>query len=181
MKKSNLTKEIKNLYQNEIMEELGINDLTDELICSLMDGAANRIKELEKAVLDNITQFGELQTALEKIEELKEREDGLNHALKLADIRIEELEHQNFELAETMRAVSKRQQWISVEDRLPDKVGTYLCHWDNGDIDSFKFRQCDLDDYKDVPKDYEWGAFGLGGFVRVTHWMELPEPPNGDV
>ncbi len=33
--------------------------------------ADTRIEELEKAALDHITQFGELQTALEKIEELR--------------------------------------------------------------------------------------------------------------
>ena len=50
-------------------------------------------------------------------------------------------------------------KWISVEDRLPERAGTYLVFW----------REAMTDFYT-----------GNGRWMKslATHWMPLPEPPE---
>lgn len=66
-------------------------------------------------------------------------------------------------------------QWISVNDRLPKEKGEYLvayhpCYWDNVSegtvvgIDSFRGKT-------------QWAK---KKYQRVTHWMPLPDPPEGE-
>jgi len=58
-------------------------------------------------------------------------------------------------------------KWISVDDRLPKKIGMYLTFWDDGEMEvsrlgvesSGKFR------------------FGDSHHSSVTHWMPLPDAP----
>ena len=78
-----------------------------------------------------------------------------------------------------------RYQWISVEERLPDKEGKYLVTVYDGitpDVLYFYKRYpycnrgirtdrpvwCDCDDYGDFEEE------------SVTHWMPLPAPPEVD-
>ena len=62
----------------------------------------------------------------------------------------------------------KQSEWISVEERLPERTGKYLVFTYNRRlyIGDFIDHYCDgnpqFDDYK------------------VTHWMPLPEPPKKD-
>ena len=64
-------------------------------------------------------------------------------------------------------------EWVSVEDRLPETAGEYLvvyhpCYWDNVSaeicvgIDSFRGKT----------------AWAKKKYQRVTHWMLLPAPPD---
>ena len=56
-------------------------------------------------------------------------------------------------------------QWIDVEDKLPDKDDNYLVYQRQGNI---YIAYC-----------YN-GSFSFNrGPYTVTHWMPLPEPPNG--
>ena len=64
-------------------------------------------------------------------------------------------------------------KWVSVEDRLPDKPGTYLCHFDDGETETFPLNEDEFDGYGNVT--IKWGVLGYGW---VTHWMPLPEPPD---
>ena len=63
-----------------------------------------------------------------------------------------------------------RPQWISVEDRLPDANGTYIV-WIKG---------------AQIPGRMMWilGDWAIGDDERdlypITHWMPLPEPPEGE-
>jgi hypothetical protein len=59
-------------------------------------------------------------------------------------------------------------KWISVEDRLPDKYGKYLCCTEYGDIT--------IETFFDAVRAY------APGFANrlITHWMPLPEPPKED-
>ena len=63
---------------------------------------------------------------------------------------------------------AKQPEWISVEERLPDRVGKYL-------VFTFDRRVylCDFIDH------YCDGDFQFDDY-RVTHWMPLPMPPKGD-
>ena len=89
-------------------------------------------------------------------------------------------------------AGSKATKWISVEDRVPDKGGAYLCAV-NGvvrknfvSVCNFSFNLHELDEF-DFPKekrpgwygyDSECGYYEIGG---VKYWMPMPEPPKEDV
>lgn len=64
-------------------------------------------------------------------------------------------------------------RWISVEDFLPDKPGTYLvayhpCYWDRVSteidvgVDSFRGKS----------------SWAKKKYQRVTHWMPLPDAPR---
>ena len=82
------------------------------------------------------------------------------------------------------------QEWISVDDRLPEKDGAYLVTTNSfGDRQSVKLRWFakngenvdahDLAGQKDV-----WYLYDIEcGYVpinSVTHWMPLPLPPKGE-
>lgn len=77
-------------------------------------------------------------------------------------------------------------QWISVEERLPDKDGRYLC-WYTFDSDysiclilSYEKnsgQNCEVD-YRGVKRN---GWYWFDNNIeekRVTHWMSLPEAPE---
>lgn len=66
--------------------------------------------------------------------------------------------------------------WIPVAERLPDRNGEYICrHGYNGNTD-IKFTGV-LEYYATDEKPH-WQHESIG--LTVTHWMPLPEPPNGD-
>lgn len=73
----------------------------------------------------------------------------------------------------------KQSEWISVEDRLPEKDGRYLVAMKNGDdyhVSTRKFRRAD-------PPIW-WKGHTFGYWARYTggvrYWMPLPEPPKGE-
>lgn len=57
--------------------------------------------------------------------------------------------------------------WKSVQDEMPAEDGKYLCHFSDGDIETFTWSG---DGYENDP----WGVME----VWVTHWMEIPDPPK---
>ena len=75
-----------------------MSDIVERLRACATDLKRNRVgdyqamyeaaEELEKAALNNITQFGELQTALEKIEKLEAEIEKLQENLSLAECYI---------------------------------------------------------------------------------------------
>ena len=62
-------------------------------------------------------------------------------------------------------------EWISVEDGKPRKVGDYLTIDDEGHQQVFKF----FDGYFHVKMNDYWFCN-----LSVTHWMPLPKPPKGE-
>ena len=58
------------------------------------------------------------------------------------------------------------QEWISVEDRLPEQGEEAICIAADGDMMIGKYT--------------EWGWMFPCYFEELTHWMPLPEPPRGE-
>jgi hypothetical protein len=68
----------------------------------------------------------------------------------------------------------RKQAWISVEERLPQVCGVYICCVKTkGGTTWTKTAEF-------VPEMKMW--FGKFGEIKniVTHWMPLPEPPKGE-
>jgi hypothetical protein len=82
------------------------------------------------------------------------------------------------------------QEWISVNDRLPDESGEYFVFkktmfgcW--CDVLGFAKdgRKVDKYDFGDQRKNvwyYYDSEYGYGVSNNVTHWMPLPQPPKGE-
>ena len=58
------------------------------------------------------------------------------------------------------------QEWISVNDRLPEQGEEAICIAADGDMMIGKYT--------------EWGWMFPCYFEDLTHWMPLPEPPKGE-
>ena len=65
------------------------------------------------------------------------------------------------------------QEWISVDDRLPEEKVNCIVH--------YKHAYCDNDDYWEIGICfYDGEKFQLNPAYKVTHWMPLPLPPKGE-
>ena len=58
--------------------------------------------------------------------------------------------------------------WISVDDEMPEKEGSYLTYWDDGTIEAF---DCSTDHNGET-------YFIIICSTRITHWMPLPDAPS---
>jgi hypothetical protein len=71
----------------------------------------------------------------------------------------------------------RKQDWISVDERLPEKDGRYLVAMKNGDNYHISTRR-----FKRTDPPIWWKGHSYGYWARhtggVTHWMPLPEPPK---
>lgn len=69
-------------------------------------------------------------------------------------------------------------EWISVEDRMPEKDGYYLVVIDDTGISIEEFSKEKL-----AWLGFDWENAEVFELIGITHWMPLPEPPeevNGD-
>ena len=57
--------------------------------------------------------------------------------------------------------------WISVKDRLPDTIGSFLGFHDNYYISIVFFNS-----------DKEWCEMWRQEKLKIAHWMPLPKPPE---
>ena len=65
------------------------------------------------------------------------------------------------------------QEWISVDDRLPEEKVNCIVH--------YKHAYCDNDDYWAIGICfYDGEKFKFDPAYKVTHWMPIPEPPKGE-
>ena len=65
------------------------------------------------------------------------------------------------------------QEWISVDDRLPEEKVNCIVH--------YKHAYCDNDGYWEIGICYYNGEkFKLNPAYKVTHWMPTPQPPKGE-
>jgi hypothetical protein len=85
------------------------------------------------------------------------------------------------------KQINHSNRWISVEDRLPEKSGEYLVYTEMKDIFNAEFDGCFGENgefgcwksYYDSHTlgflDAEWTPYD-----GITHWMPLPESPEGE-
>ena len=65
------------------------------------------------------------------------------------------------------------QEWISVNDRLPEEKVNCIVH--------YKYAYCDNDDYWAIGICfYDGEKFQMDWSYKVTHWQYLPQPPKGE-
>ena len=65
------------------------------------------------------------------------------------------------------------QEWISVDDRLPEEKVNCIVH--------YKHAYCDNDDYWEIGICfYDGEKFQMDLSYKVTHWQYLPQPPKGE-
>ena len=62
-------------------------------------------------------------------------------------------------------------EWISVEDRLPDNEGDYLCYY------KYEHKSPNVI----CENTYIGNGLWLSETNKITHWTLLPEPPNGEI
>ena len=69
--------------------------------------------------------------------------------------------------------------WISIEDRLPEKVGIYIvnCESDNGWMQT-SFHWDSQNWCFDNDMSCGEALFTSAGYIKVIHWMPLPESPK---
>jgi hypothetical protein len=67
----------------------------------------------------------------------------------------------------------RKQEWISVEERLPETSGYYYAH--------LRIGLCDVFHYSAKHKAFNAhdSLDNCDYAISVTHWMPLPEPPKG--
>ena len=65
------------------------------------------------------------------------------------------------------------QEWISVDDRLPEEKVNCIVH--------YRHAYCDNDGYWTIGICfYDGEKFQMHWSYKVTHWMPLPETPKGE-
>ena len=65
------------------------------------------------------------------------------------------------------------QEWISVEDRLPEEKVDCIVH--------YKHAYCNNDGYWAIGFCfYDGEKFQFDQAYKVTHWMPIPQPPKGE-
>ena len=66
------------------------------------------------------------------------------------------------------------QEWISVDDRLPEESGYYLVFADIGrnEVLSYSKKYQAFNTFDD--------SYSESNVIPVTHWMPLPNPPKGE-
>ena len=96
------------------------------------------------------------------------------------DLLIQDLRRENAELR------ARVPQWISVDDRLPDKTGRYLVLKNRIAPDEFGGNRTDIvilrflvgDGFRMPTHIPDWINEEIN--EEVTHWMPLPKPPKGE-
>ena len=76
-------------------------------------------------------------------------------------------------LQEQIAELRSAQEWVSVEDRLPEESGMYIVTANDGHAQRVSFVQWQK-------KNRMWNLTGERSYWRVTHWMPMPHPPKGE-
>ena len=76
-------------------------------------------------------------------------------------------------LQEQIAELRSAQEWVSVNDRLPEESGMYIVTANDGHAQRVSFVQWQK-------KNRMWNLTGARSYWRVTHWMPMPHPPKGE-
>lgn len=83
------------------------------------------------------------------------------------------LSKNDIDLAKTIDPATLAPRWISIEERLPNPRTVCLGY--------YKHSYCDNDGFWIISTVlFDGEKFKVGSDYKVTHWMELPEPPKGE-
>ena len=98
--------------------------------------------------------------------------------VEISDELLNQLKNAPITICKEEPSIELVQEWISVDDRLPEEGEYVLCvlkgfHY-GGKIQVCKFVPADK--FKDKPYFENF----RNGFPSVTHWMPLPQPPKGE-
>ena len=140
----------------EIMEDLGCNDeyCKDCEFCNDIDGCVHRQKEIiaDRLIANGVT---------------------VQENVKMSDELLKQLKNAPITIYKSEPSIVTVQEWISVDERLPEHGDVVLCfmkfggqrilQWDN--VSSWWFGYGHGDDWQKAD---------------VTNWMPLPERPKGE-
>lgn len=110
----------------------------------------------------------------------KENQEWLNENMfddelypSLAKVYAEDVEAKLLEMESKLKQAN---EWISVEDRLPE-TGRYLCNViEQNSLGKSQFIwNCGYNEHDKV-----WNSEGFKGGETITHWKPLPKPPTGE-
>ena len=93
--------------------------------------------------------------------------------LEISDELLKQLKNAPITICKEEPLIEVVQEWISVNDRLPEEKVNCIVH--------YKHAYCDNDDFWAIGMCfYDGNKFQLYWSYKVTHWMPLPEPPKGE-
>ena len=93
--------------------------------------------------------------------------------VEISDELLKQLKNAPITICKEEPSIELVQEWISVDDRLPEEKVNCIVH--------YKHAYCDNDDYWAIGICfYDGEKFQLNSAYKVTHWMPLPEPPKGE-
>ena len=93
--------------------------------------------------------------------------------VEISDELLKQLKNAPITICKEEPLVEVVQEWISVNDRLPEEKMNCIVH--------YKHAYCDNDDYWAIGICFYNGEkFQMDWSYKVTHWMPLPKPPKGE-
>ena len=93
--------------------------------------------------------------------------------VKMSDELLKQLKNAPITICKEEPSIVTVQEWISVNDRLPEEKVDCIVH--------YKHAYCDNDDYWAIGICFYNGEkFQIDWSYKVTHWMPLPKPPKGE-
>ena len=92
--------------------------------------------------------------------------------VEISDELLKQLKNAPITICKEEPSIELVQEWISVDDRLPEEKVNCIVH--------YKHAYCDNDDYWAIGICfYDGEKFQMDLLYKVTHWQYLPQPPKG--
>ena len=93
--------------------------------------------------------------------------------VEISDELLKQLKNAPITICKEELSIELAQEWISVNDRLPEEKVNCIVH--------YKHAYCDNDDYWAIGICfYDGEKFQMDWSYKVTHWQYLPQPPKGE-
>lgn len=93
--------------------------------------------------------------------------------VEISDELLKQLKNAPITICKEEPSIELAQEWISVDDRLPEEKMNCIVH--------YKHAYCDNDDYWAIGICfYDGEKFQMDWSYKVTHWQYLSQPPKGE-